>query len=84
MSVCSTSGVRIETAMKHRVLIEQDEDGPFVATCPSLPGCVSQGVTRDEARRNIQEAITGYLESLEEHGDPIPPGIQEEVVEVPT
>ena len=49
--------------MKHRVLIEQDEDGPFVATCPSLPGCVSQGVTRDEARRNIQEAITGYLKS---------------------
>ncbi len=82
MSVCSISGVRIETAMKYRVLIEQDEDGPFVATCPSLPGCVSQGVTRDEARRNIQEAITGYLESLEEHGDPIPPGIQEEVIEV--
>ena len=68
--------------MKYRVLIEQDEDGAFVATCPSLPGCVSQGATRDDARRNIREAITGYLQSLEEHGDPIPPGIQEEVIEV--
>ncbi len=68
--------------MKYRVLIEQDEDGAFVATCPSLPGCVSQGATRDDARRNIHEAITGYLKSLEEHGDPIPPGIQEEVIEV--
>ena len=35
------------TAVKYRVLIEQDEDGAFVATCPSLPGCVSQGATRD-------------------------------------
>ena len=68
--------------MKYRVLIEQDEDGAFVATCPSLPGCVSQGATRDDARRNIREAITGYLKSLEKHGDPIPPGIQEEVIEV--
>ena len=68
--------------MKYRVLIEQDEDGAFVATCPSLPGCVSQGATRDDACRNIREAVTGYLKSLEEHGDPVPPGIQEEVIEV--
>ena len=68
--------------MKCRVLIEQDEDGAFVATCPSLPGCVSQGATRGDTRRNIREAITGYLQSLEEHGDPFPPAIQEEVIEV--
>ena len=68
--------------MKFRTLIEEDEDGAFVATCPTLPGCVSQGRTRDEARRNIIEAIEGYLESLKKHGDPIPPSIHEEMVDV--
>jgi len=68
--------------MKHRVLIEQDEDGMFVVTCPSLPGCVSQGKTRAEAILNIQDAIQGYLQSLEKHGEPIPPPIEEEIVEV--
>ena len=68
--------------MKYRVYLEQDEDGVFVATCPALPGCVSQGRTRDEARKNICEAIEGYLKSLRKHGDPFPPGIHEEVVEV--
>jgi len=55
--------------MKYRVLLEQDEDGVFVATCPSLPGCVSQGTTRAEANTNIREAIEGYLKSLRKHGD---------------
>ena len=68
--------------MKFRVLIEKDEDGAFVAEVPSLPGCISQGKTRDEAVRNAQEAITAYLESLKEHGEPIPPSIDEEVVDV--
>lgn len=68
--------------MKFRVLIEQDEDGAFVATCPTLPGCVSQGATRAEARANIEDAIAGYVESLRKHGDPIPPPIVEDFVEV--
>ena len=68
--------------MKFRVLIEQDEDGVFVATCPSLPGCVSQGKTRNEARANVQDAMAGYLVSLKKHGEPVPPPIEEEVVEV--
>lgn len=68
--------------MRFRVLIEQDEDGAFVATCPSLPGCVSQGQTRDEARANIEDAIAGYVASLKKHSEPIPPSIHEEVVEV--
>jgi predicted RNase H-like HicB family nuclease len=68
--------------MKYRVLIEQDEDGIFVAEVPSLPGCISQGRTRIEAVENVKEAIAAYLESLEAHGDPIPPSISEEVVEV--
>ncbi len=68
--------------MKFRVLIEQDEDGVFVAQVPSLPGCVSQGATRSAAIANIQEAIAGYLESLSAHDEAIPPAIDEEVVDV--
>jgi antitoxin HicB len=68
--------------MKYRVLIEEDEDGIFVAEVPSLPGCISQGRTRNEAIENAKEAIAVYLESLEAHGEPIPPSISEEVVEV--
>jgi antitoxin HicB len=68
--------------MRFRVLIEQDEDGVFVATCPALPGCISQGKTQSEARANVVDAISGYLESLRKHNEPIPPPITEEVVEV--
>lgn len=68
--------------MRYRVLIERDEDGVYVAEVPSLPGCVSQGATRAEALENVKEAIAGYLESLEERGDPIPPPVTEEIVEV--
>ena len=68
--------------MKYRILIEEDEDGIFVAECPSLPGCVSQGNSRNEALINIQDAIKGYLISLEKHKEPVPPSILEEVVEV--
>jgi len=68
--------------MHYRILIEQDEDGVFVAACPALPGCISQGDTRAEALENIKDAIEGYLISLKKHGEAIPPPIQEEVVEV--
>ncbi len=68
--------------MRYRVLLEQDEDGRFVAEVPSLPGCISQGSTRAEAIEHVKEAIAGYLESLAAHGEPIPPSISEEVVEV--
>lgn len=68
--------------MKFRIVIEQDEDGKFVSSCPTLPGCWSQGGTREEAVTNLTDAIEGYLESLKKHGDPIPPPITEEVVEV--
>ena len=63
--------------MRHRVILEVDEDGVFVAQVPSLPGCVSQGATRAEAMANIREATAGYIESLRAHGDPIPPSIDE-------
>jgi predicted RNase H-like HicB family nuclease len=68
--------------MRYRVLIEQDEDGFFVAEVPALPGCISQGESRAEAVANIREAIAGYLESLKEHQEPVPPSIHEEIVEV--
>lgn len=68
--------------MRYRVLIEQDEDGVYVAEVPTLPGCISQGKTRSDAIDNIKEAIAGYLESLQAHGEPVPPSITEEVVEV--
>lgn len=68
--------------MHYRITIEQDEDGVFIAECPALPGCISQGRTRQEALENIQDAIKGYLESLKKHGEPIPPPIEEEIVEV--
>lgn len=59
--------------MKYRVLIEQGEDGMFVAEVPALPGCISQGATRAEALKNAHEAVEVYLESLRAHGDPVPP-----------
>ncbi len=68
--------------MKYRVLIEEDEDGIFVASVPELPGCISQGKTRDEAINNIKDAVLGYLISLKKHNEPIPPSITEELIEV--
>ena len=68
--------------MKYRVLIEQDGDGGFMAQLPALPGYISQGQNRKEALENIQEAIEVYLESMKAHNEPIPPSIEEEVVEV--
>ena len=67
--------------MKFPVIIYQDEDGVFIADCPSIPGCVSQGQTREEAARNIQDAIKECLQVRAEKGLPLTINIQE--VEVP-
>ena len=56
--------------MRFLVTIEQDENGYFVVDCPALPGCVSQGQTRDEALANIQEAILVSLETRRAQGLP--------------
>ncbi len=55
-----------------QVLIYPGEDGYFVAECPSLPGCISQGSTRLETIANIKEAIELYIEVLQAEGQPIP------------
>ena len=68
--------------MKFRLIIERDEDGMFIVECPTLPGCISQGRTREEAIKNIKDAIKGYLKSLKKHNEPIPPSIEEEIIEV--
>lgn len=55
-----------------QVLIYRGEDGFWIAECPSLPGCISQGDTRETAVANIREAIEGYVIALEEDGLPVP------------
>ena len=54
------------------VTLEVGEDGYVIAECPAMPGCVSQGKTRDEALANIREAIQGIVEVRRKHGLPIP------------
>jgi predicted RNase H-like HicB family nuclease len=54
------------------VVLEAAEEGGFVVSVPDLPGCWTQGETREEALANAREAITGYLETLEELDKPIP------------
>ncbi len=57
--------------MKFLVTIDRDEDGVFIAECPSIPGCVSQGRTKDEALDNVREAISLCLEVRAEQGLPL-------------
>jgi len=57
--------------MKWKIELEKDEDGWFVATCPALPGCVSQGKTEKAAIKHMREAIQLHLSSLAEDGIPI-------------
>lgn len=61
-----------QTKSKRKVLLYPGEDGYFVVEVPSLPGCISQGKTREEALANIEEAIDLYIEVLQERGEPIP------------
>ncbi len=67
--------------MKLLVTLFQDEDGAFIAECPTIPGCVSQGETEDEALQNIREAIKECLQVRSERGMPLT--IETREVEVP-
>ena len=59
-------------AMRYTVVLEQEADGAFVASVPALPGCVSQGDTREDAISNIREAAELYIEDCIASGDPVP------------
>jgi predicted RNase H-like HicB family nuclease len=64
---------RLEERVKMRqVIVYRDEDGNWCASCPSLPGCHSQGDTREEAITNIKEAIALYIEALKADNLPVP------------
>ena len=65
-------GAASDGALRLHVVFETDEDGWVVASCPTLPGCHSQGRDRDEALANIREAVKGYLASKTSHGDAPP------------
>jgi predicted RNase H-like HicB family nuclease len=70
--------------MDFKIVIEKDEDGWYVVTVPALPGCISQGKTEDEAKKNITEAIELHLSSLARDGIPLyqRPGTKETFVAV--
>ena len=67
---------------KYRILIEKDENGIYIASCPALQGCYSQGDTVDEALQNIKDAIQVHIEARQALGEPIPIEILIEEVEV--
>ncbi len=67
--------------MKLQITIVQDEDGIFIAECPSIPGCVSQGKTMDEAAKNVLEAAKECIAVRDEKG--MPPTVTTRDIEVP-
>jgi predicted RNase H-like HicB family nuclease len=71
-----------ETEMKFLITIFQDEDGVFIAECPAIPGCVSQGETEEEAEQNIKEAIKACLAVRGEKGMPLTVATREVEVQV--
>jgi predicted RNase H-like HicB family nuclease len=71
-------------SMRYTVVLEQEPDGGFVAAVPALPGCVSQGDTKDEALANIREAAELYIEDCIAAGDPVPAETSREFIELTT
>lgn len=69
---------------KFRVILDPNELGGYTVTVPALPGCISEGDTKEEALANIQEAIELYIESLQADGEAVPTeeGMEEALVEV--
>jgi predicted RNase H-like HicB family nuclease len=70
--------------VRYTVILEQEPDGGYVASVPALPGCVSQGHTRDEVLKNIREAADLYIEDCLAAGDPVPTEAGREFFELQT
>jgi predicted RNase H-like HicB family nuclease len=68
--------------MKYTVIVEKGNESGFVVYAPALKGCVSQGETREEALRNIKEAMEAYVEALLEDGLPVPTDIGKDTIEL--
>jgi len=70
--------------VSYKVILERndDEEGYYTATVPALPGCISQGRTKEETLERIKEAIQGYLESLQKDGIPVPRDVELEEVAI--
>jgi len=66
--------------VKYTVLIEKNEEGGYTVIVPSLPGCITQGDTWQEAMANAREAIAGYIEALKDIGKPVPVELPIEVI----
>ena len=64
---------------KYLVYLQPAEEGGYVVSCPALPGYVTQGETAEEALEMIRDAIKGYVQSLRKHGEPVPPGLGNDV-----
>jgi len=62
---------------KFLVYVEETHEDVYVASCPSFPGCVSQGNTAEEALKAFKYSVSGYIASMKKHKDPIPEGIKE-------
>lgn len=68
-----------------QIIVTGDEDGNgYVVECPSLPGCISQGDSWEEAIANIKEAIVIWIEDAQEYGEPIPPNSRMQIVDIDT
>ena len=68
--------------MKYNIIIEKGRESGYVAVCPTLRGCVSQGATKEEVIQNIKEAMEAYIEALIEDGIPVPTEIGKDIVEL--
>jgi predicted RNase H-like HicB family nuclease len=70
--------------MRFIVMLKREEDGGFVANVPALPGCASQGDSREHALENVREAIEAYIEDRRESGEAVPTEVGREIVAVET
>lgn len=74
--------VRIMSKHRYKVVVERDEDGVYIATCPAIQGCYSQGETYEEALENLKDAVRLHIEARRSLGEPVPIEVALDEVEV--